>query len=96
MKKLMTLLAGAVILLGAASISSAQGFFYGHHGRHHSYGFSFGFPGYYSYGGCYRPALVYYAPAPVYYSYPSYGSYYRYPSYGYGYHPSYSYPSYGW
>ncbi|MBI5396813.1 MAG: hypothetical protein HZA91_16075 [Verrucomicrobia bacterium] len=97
MKKMMLgLLAGAAILLGGASVSSAQGFFYGHHGRHHSYGFGFGFPGYYSYGGCYRPAPVYCAPS--YYSYPSYGYYNSYPAYGYGYYPgySYSYTTYGW
>lgn len=96
MRKLMTLLAGAVILFGAAGIGSAQGFFFGHHGRHHSYGFGIGFPGYYSYGGWCRPAPVYCAPAPVYYPYPTYG----YPAYGYSpyYYPgySYTYTSYGW
>ncbi len=92
MKKLLGLLAGALILVGSAGVSSAQGFYFGHRGHHSSYGFGFGFPSYY-YGGCYRPAPVYYAPS--YYSYPSYS----YPAYGYGYaYPgySYSYTGYGW
>ena len=101
MKKLLAVLIGAVVLTLGASMSRADGFFYGHHGGrgHHggysSFGFSFGSPSY----SCYS-APVYYAPAPVYYSYPSY-SYpaYSYPAYGYSYYsyaPVYSYPSHCW
>jgi hypothetical protein len=98
MKKLLGLLAGAVLLFGGASLGVAGGhrhhghhnYGHHHHGHHSSWGFSFAFPGFYYSSGCYAPSYYYYRPSPVYYSYPSWGYSYGTPVYyGYGYYPRY-------
>lgn len=58
----------AVLAAGALAAGSAQA--HGRGGPRVSFGFNFGFPGYYGSPYGYYPSPYYYYPAPVYYSAP--------------------------